>query len=258
MFPSHTKLKIRFKCKDIFPETIVHKCNHCNHSLPSSAYHTLHVEHSLLLLLDFWWPHSNIISFVVSLSVKGFLVYCRLEKFYTVISSVIDLPNKFVDWKCFGDGLCLMDVFRLNYFIRFRQVHSNNRWHKFHGSIRKFFGCMDHNLAWLYFSENEVFDGSAPTSSIGTLPWCPSLQNQHNDLFKNIFSANSWKINLDQNWVPMPSLHKTTLANDLPHFVSTIPITFFRQLIDVILVWSEVSVTTTTFLFFISLVTPSK
>ena len=81
-------------------------------------------------------------------------------KFYTAISSVIDLSNKFVDWKCFGDGWCLMDAFRLNYFIRFWQVHSNNRWHKFRGSIRKFFVCMDHNLACLYSSENDVFDGS--------------------------------------------------------------------------------------------------
>ena len=39
---------------------------------------------------------NSIISFVVPLSVKGFLVYPRLEKFYA-ISSVIDLPNKFVD-----------------------------------------------------------------------------------------------------------------------------------------------------------------
>ena len=103
---------------------------------------------------------NNITSFVVSLSVKG-LAHCCLEKSYTAISSVIDLSKRFVDWKCFGDGWCLMDAFRLNYFIRFRQVHSNNRWHKFHGSIRKFFGCMDHNLAWLYFSENDVFDGFA-------------------------------------------------------------------------------------------------
>ena len=96
----------------------------------------------------------------MSLSVKAFLVYCCLEKFYTAISSVIDLSNKFVDWKCFGYGWCLMDAFRLNYFIRSRQIHSNNRWCKFYGSIRKLFMCMDHNLAWLYFSANEVFGDS--------------------------------------------------------------------------------------------------
>ena len=104
---------------------------------------------------------NNITSFFVPLSVKDFLVYRRLEKFYTPIFSVIDLWNKFVDWKCFGDGWFLVDAFRLNYFIRSRQLHSNNRWRKFHGSVRKLFGCIDHNLAWLYFSENDVFDGSA-------------------------------------------------------------------------------------------------
>ena len=104
---------------------------------------------------------NNITSFFVLFSVKGYLFYHHLEKFLTAVSSVTDLSNKSMDWKSFWDGWCLMDAFRLNYYIRFRQVHSNNRWYKFPGSIRKFFGCMDHNLAWLYFSENEVFDGSA-------------------------------------------------------------------------------------------------
>ena len=181
---------------------------------------------------------NNITSFFVPLSVKGFLFYRRLKKLYTAISSVIGLSNKFVDWKCFGHGWCLMDAFRLNYFIRFSQVHSNKRWHKFHVSIKKFFECLDHNMAWLYFSENHVFDGSA--------------------LFKNLFPANSWEINLDPNWVPIPSLHKTTSVNDLPHSVSKISITFFRHPIDVILLWSEFSVPTTTLLFLISFVTPLK
>ena len=121
-----------------------------------------------------------------------------------------------------------MDAFRLNYFIRFRQVHSNNRWHKFNCSIRKLFGCMDHNLAWLYFSANDVFGGSAYVI--------------HWDSFKNIVPANSWKINLDRNWAPIPSLHKTTLVNDLPHSTSTVSVTFFWQLIDVILLWPDVLV----------------
>ena len=106
---------------------------------------------------------NSITSVVVTLIVKGFLVHHRLEKFYTAISSVIDLSNKFVDWKCFGDGWFLMNAFRLNYFISSRQLNSNNRGHKFNGSIRKSFGCMGHNLAWLYFLESYVFDGSAHT-----------------------------------------------------------------------------------------------
>ena len=88
---------------------------------------------------------SNIPSFIKPLSLNNFLVYRRLEKSYTTISSVIDLSKKFVDY-------------RLNYFIRSRQVHRNNRWHKFHVTTRKLFGCMDHKMAWLYFSENDVFD----------------------------------------------------------------------------------------------------
>ena len=105
---------------------------------------------------------NNITSFVAPLSVKGFLVYSRLEKLHTAISSAIDVSNKFVDWKCFEAGRWLMDAFSLNYFIRCRQVHSNNRWHKFHGSIRKLFWCMEHNLAQYHnnFRENYVFDCS--------------------------------------------------------------------------------------------------
>ena len=159
LFPSDTKLKIRFKRKNMFRETTLHKWVIV--AIHSRFLYTIpHVEHSLSLLLDFSWPQATSLAFLYHW-VWNFLIYCRFEKFYTAVSSVIDLPNKFGDWKCFGDGSCLMDAFRLNYFIRFRQVQSNNRWHKFHGSIRKFFGCMDHNLAWLYFSENDVFDGSA-------------------------------------------------------------------------------------------------
>ena len=180
---------------------------------------------------------TNITSFFIPLNV----VYCCFEKFCTAISSVIDLLNKFVDWMSFGDGWCLMDAFRLNYFIRFKQVHSNNRWHKFHGRQHQ-------KILWVYGPQSISPDFTfrkmtvlmvAPASSIGTLPWCPSLQNQHNGLFKNIVSAaNSWKINLDHNSVPIPSLHKTTLVSDLPHSVSTVSIIFFRQfMLFSIMVW---------------------
>ena len=32
---------------------------HCNHSIPSSVYHSSHTEHSLSLLLDFSWPQAT-------------------------------------------------------------------------------------------------------------------------------------------------------------------------------------------------------
>ena len=116
-----------------------------------------HDEHSLLLLLDASWPQTTSLAFLYHWVWKTSWSIAV----YTAISSVIDLSNKFVDWMCFRDGWCLMDAFRLNCLIRFRQVNSNDRWHKFHGSIRKGFACMDHNLAWLCFSENGAFDGSA-------------------------------------------------------------------------------------------------
>ena len=95
------------------------KIGHCNHSLLSSVYHSpLAIVFIRLLMTT-----KNIISFIVPLSVKGFLAYCRVEKFYTAISSIMDLSNKFVDWKCFRGEWCLMNAFRLNCFIISRQVH---------------------------------------------------------------------------------------------------------------------------------------
>ena len=88
---------------------------------------------------------------------------------------------------------------------------------------------MDHNLAWFHFSENDDFDGFAYV-----IHWDFAMMSfivePAQDLFKNIIPANSWKINLDRNWVPLPSLHKMTLVNDLLHSVSTVLITFFRKL----------------------------
>ena len=102
LFPSDTKLKIRFKRKNMFRETTVHKWNIVTfnfrllYTIP--AHWTLTIAFIGLLVTT-----NNITSFFVPLNVKGFLVYRRLEKLCTAISSVIDLSNKFVDWKCFGN-----------------------------------------------------------------------------------------------------------------------------------------------------------
>ena len=75
----------------MFRETIVHKWDIVTiHS--RLLYTILAIAFTGLLVTT-----SSITSFVVPLSVKGFLVYRRLEKFYIAISSVIDLSNKFVD-----------------------------------------------------------------------------------------------------------------------------------------------------------------
>ena len=58
-------------------------------------------------------------------------------------------------------------------------------------------------------------------------------------------SGLTWKINLDRNLVPIRPLNCSTLLNNLLHSVFIVSITFFRQLIVVILLWSKFSVTTT-------------
>ena len=143
----------------MFSETIVHKWD-------------IVTIHSRLLYTIV--TTNSISSFVVPLSVKGFLVCRRLEKFYTAISSAIDLSNRFVDRKCFGDGWCLMDASRFNYFIRSREVHSMI-------DDTNFMAASENSLGvWTTIWPNCIFRKMKfwmvpPSSSIGTSPWCPSL-----------------------------------------------------------------------------------
>ena len=150
----------------MFRETTVHKWDivtiHSLFYIPFPARWTLAIAFIGLLVTT-----NNITSSFVPLNVKGFLVYRRLEKFYTAISSVIDLSNKFVDWKCFGDGWCLMGAFSLNYLIRFCKYTVIIDGKNFMAASKNSLGV------W-----TTIWPGSLlvpPTLSIGTLPWCPSL-----------------------------------------------------------------------------------
>ena len=80
----------------MFRETTVHKWDIVTiHSrLLYTILRTLNTRYHFIGLLV---TTSNITSSFVPLDVKGVLVYHRLEKFYTAISSGIDLSNKFVD-----------------------------------------------------------------------------------------------------------------------------------------------------------------
>ena len=96
LFPSDTKLKIRFKYKNMFRETLVHKWDIV--TIYSRLLYT--IPRTLITRYHFYRTssdHKQHTSFVVPMSVKGLLVYRLLEKFYTTISSVIDLSNKFMD-----------------------------------------------------------------------------------------------------------------------------------------------------------------
>ena len=103
LFLSRTKWKIEFKRKNLFCKTIVHK------------WDIAIIHFHLLYPIPCTLTTSNITSLLVR------------QKFYTAIFSAIDRSSKFVDWNCFGDEWCLMDTFRLNYFIQLRQVNNDNR-----------------------------------------------------------------------------------------------------------------------------------
>ena len=217
---------------------------HCNHSLPSSVYHSPHVEHSLSLLLNFSWPETTS------------LVFCTTE-----CERLPGLPsswkflycNLYCHWSV--EQICGLKVFRGDGMWYISAISSDLGKFTVIIDSTNFMKASDNSLdvwttIWPDFTFWKMtFLMVPPTLCNGTLPWCPSLKNQHNDLLRSIVPANSWKINLDRSWVPIPSLHKTRLVNNLPHFVTTVSITFFRQLIDVILLWSEFLVTTTTLFF---------
>ena len=227
---------------------------HCSHSLPSSIYHSPHVEHSLL---DFSWPQTTLPVLLYHWVWKASWSTAVLKN--SILQSPLSLicqTNLWIEsvsgmdgawWMLSGStissnlGKCTVIIYGTNFMA----------------ASENYLGVW--NTIWPDFTfQKMTFLMVPPTPSIGPLPWCLSSKNQHNDLFKNIVPANSCKINLDRKWAPIPSLHKMTLVNDLPHSVSMVSITFFRQLIDVILLWSEFSVTTTTLLLLISLVTPLK
>ena len=130
---------------------------HCNHSLLSSIYHSPHIEHLYWTSRCHKQHHQLFCTIecerLPRLPPSWKILYCNLLCHWSV--------EQICGLKVFRDGWCLMNTFRLNYFIRFWQIHSNNRWHKFHGRVRKLFEWIDQNLAWFYFSENDVFDGSA-------------------------------------------------------------------------------------------------
>ena len=96
LFPSDTKLNIRFKRKSMFHETNVHVWDIV--TIHSRLLYT--IPGTLNTRYRFYWVsrgYKQHHKFFVPLSVKGFLVYRYLQKFYTTVSSVTDLSNKFVD-----------------------------------------------------------------------------------------------------------------------------------------------------------------
>ena len=85
LFPCDTKLKIRFKRKNMFRETIVHKWDIV--TIQFRLLYTIPARWTLVIaFIGLLVTTNKITSFVVPLSEKGFLVYRRFEKLkYTAI-----------------------------------------------------------------------------------------------------------------------------------------------------------------------------
>ena len=128
---------------------------HCNHSLPFSIYHSPHVKHSLSLLSDFSWPQTPALLYhwewkaswstaVLKNSIlqSPLSLICRTNLW---IESVSGMDGA---WWMFSGSTISSDLGAII-------IDGTNLWQH-----EKVLWVMDHNLAWLYFSENDVFDGS--------------------------------------------------------------------------------------------------
>ena len=160
LFPSDFKLKVKFKRKNMFRETIVHKWDTVtiHFRLLYTIPRTLNTLYRFYRTSRDHKQHHQLCFTIECERLPGLppfwkILYCNLLCHWSV--------EQICGLKVFRGWMVPHGCFQAQHFIRSRQAHFKNRWHKFHSSIREFFGCMDDNLAWLYFSENDIFDGSA-------------------------------------------------------------------------------------------------
>ena len=154
----------------MFRETTVYKWDIV--TIHSCLLYT--ILRTLNIFIELLVATNNITSSFVPLNVKGFLVYHHLEKFYTAISSVIDLSNKFVDWKCSGmDGAwwILSDSTISSDFGKYTVIIDDTNFMA--GSENYLSGS---TRIWPDFTFRKMtFLMVLPTSSTGTWLWCLSL-----------------------------------------------------------------------------------
>ena len=131
---------------------------HCNDSVPSSVYHSPNVEHSLFLLLDFSWPETKSLAFLHHLVWKASWSTTVLK--YSILQfplSLICWPNLWNEsvsgldgaWWILAGSTISSDVGKYTVITDGTNFMSASE------------NYLDHNLAWLYFSENDIFHGSA-------------------------------------------------------------------------------------------------
>ena len=132
---------------------------HCNHTC-THIYHSSHVEHSLSLLLYFSWPQTTSLAFFYHWVWKAFWSTAVLKNsiLQSPLSSICRKNLRIEFFSGMDGAWWMLSGWTISSDLgKYTEIIED----KFHGSIRKVFGCMDHNLVWLYFSENGVFDSSA-------------------------------------------------------------------------------------------------
>ena len=163
---------------------------HCNDSVPSSVYHSPNVEHSLFLLLDFSWPETKSLAFLYHWVWKASWSTTVLK--YSILQSPLSLicwPNLWNESVSALDGAWWM--------LAGSTISSDVGKYTVITDGTNFMSASENYLGvwttiWTDFTFRKMTSFMVPpTSSIGTLPWCSSLQNQDNDLFKNIVPAKS-------------------------------------------------------------------
>ena len=147
---------------------------HCNHSLPSSVYQYPHVEHLLSLLLDFSWPQTT------SLALLYHLVWKASWSTAVLKNSILQFPLSLI----FQTNLWIENISGMDgawWMLSGSTISSNlGKWTIIIDSTN-LMAVSENSLdvwttIWPDFTFRKMtFLMVPPTSSIGTLPWCPSL-----------------------------------------------------------------------------------
>ena len=133
---------------------------HCNHSLPSSVYHSLHVEHSLSLLLDFLWPQATSLALLYhwmwkpswsTTVLKNYMLQCPLSLICWTNLWIESVSGMDGAWRIFSPSTISFDLGKYTVI-----TNSTN----FMAGSENFLGYGPKSALTLLFG-NEVFDGFA-------------------------------------------------------------------------------------------------
>ena len=147
---------------------------HCNHSLPSFVYHSPHVEHSLSPLLGFSWPKTISLAFLYhwvwnaswsTTILKNFILQSPLSMICQTNLWIESVSGMDGAWWMLSCSTISSDLSKYTVII-----DGTN----FMGASENFLGVW--STIWPDFTFWKMtFLMVPPASSVGTLPWYPSL-----------------------------------------------------------------------------------